>query len=92
MPANDRPDSRLPTMGPQQADVEPGLVLHGQQLDGLIVGVNHAFLRFFVIASWALRLVSNHLENSRVPCGDGTLAIPATMRAWAGLTSLPTIR
>lgn len=92
MTADDRPYSWRAAMRPQKPDVETRLVLHRQELDGFVVGVDHAAFRFFVTASFALRSVSYHRENSRVPCGLGTLAIPATMRAWAGLTSLPTIR
>lgn len=55
--------------------------------------LNHAVLRFFAaMASLALRAVSYHRENSRVPCGEGTFAMPATMRACAGLTSFPTTK
>ena len=39
--ADDRADARLPAMRPQQADVEPRLVLHDQELDGAVVGMDH---------------------------------------------------
>ncbi len=92
MAANDAAHPVRSAMRPQQADVEPRLVLHGHDFYGAVVGVDHAALRFLVIASFALRSVSYQRENSSVPCGLDTLAIFPTILAWAGFISLPTIR